>query len=90
MAKKKFASPFLILGGLVDEGDDTVIGGGSGQSGQEAYLCDFDEWCIMFFADVDGDTDVDAYDYYRWFINMGGDDDLFALMNPDMPVPPPN
>ena len=90
MAKKKFASPFLILSGLGDPGDDEVIGGGSGQSGQEAWLCDFDDWCIMFFEDVDGDTDIDEYDYYLWFKGLGGDDELFASLNPGMPVPPPN
>ena len=64
MAKKKYVSPFVLLS---TPGDDVVIGGGSGQSGQEAWLCDYEEWETMFKGEYDGST-------YPMVPGTGGDD----------------
>ena len=70
MAKKKYVSPFVLLS---TPGDDVVIGGGSGQSGQEAWLCDYEEWETMFKGEYDGNDGITFNDYAIWFaFNMGG------------------
>ena len=87
MAKKKFSSPFLILGGM-SAGDDEVIGGGSAQSGQDPWLCDYNDWLLMYAADITEDNVEDEHDYYLWFVGQGGDENLWNTLNPGMPFQP--
>jgi len=88
MAKKKFSAPFLILSGLDNGGNDEVIGGGSGQSGQGSWLCDYDEWLIMYATDYDYDEEEFSFmDYGIWFLDNGGTPEQWEIFNPGTPYP---
>ncbi len=69
MSKKKFASPFLILGPIVPGEDDQETGGGSAQSGFKPYPCSFEEWLKMFQGDYKEPKDgvIDWDDYAAWW-----------------------
>ena len=85
MAKKKFTSPFVLL--IEDQGDVTVIGKGSGQSSPDAddVAWSYEDWAIMDGSDyytVDSDPAGSINDYIVWWYDqMGGDAELFELVN---------
>lgn len=79
MAKRKFMTPVLLSGGLTpgSDGEDPIIGPGSGQTNiDDPYACDFEEWLIVFASneDLDGDGEVDGYsDWQKWMTDHGFD-----------------
>ena len=87
MAKKKAFSPFVLLSGLDDGGDVTVIGGGTGQSTTNVFACTFEQWMTLFASDFNGDGTTDFNDYHDWFFATFGEEaeDLWPIFNPGEP-----
>ena len=92
MAKKFGFDPFILLtGGLDDGGDDTVVGGATGQSAVQpiegAVPCNYGYWVEHYFnesLDVMGDG-PDIYDFMDWWSNNGLSMEDWDELNPDIP-----
>ena len=84
MAKKKSFSPFVLLSGLDDGGDVTVIGGGTGQSTPDVFACSYEDWRNLFASDFNGDGTTDFNDYHDWFFATFGEEaeELWPIYNP--------
>ena len=86
-----FVMPFLFQP-FTPPPEETDSGAGSGQSGQEPWLCSYSDWFNMFCGDNDGDGTIGTKsDYYTWFtVDMGcTDEDLWYKLNgPDYPFSP--
>jgi len=91
MAKKKFSSPFIILT-LDGQGDDTVIGAGTGQSTPDFVAWDYDDWAVIVGGDAfPGDEAGTFNDYVCWWIDNNLDADLFEDINgTPLPADPRN
>lgn len=79
MAKRKFMIPILLSGGLTpgSDGEDPIIGPGSGQTNiEDPYPCGFDEWLIMFASgeDLDGTGEPDDYEDWKFWMKSNGFD----------------
>lgn len=83
MSKKLFKSPFILGLSIDDEGDDTVIGGGTGQSSTDIWACSFEDWMTMYGEDLNGDGYTDFNDYRKWWLDNEFDEDTWDLFNDD-------
>lgn len=86
MAKKIGFMPKIILRDITP-GDDTVIGGGTGQSTTDPFPCDFADWQTMFAEDYDLDEDIDFNDYATWWEENEFSMDDWDRLNPGTPFP---
>lgn len=68
--KKIWEKPNILFG-IEPGGDGEDTGGGTGQSGDLPFPCDFDYWTIMFEDDYDGNGEIDFADYRAWWDLMG-------------------
>ena len=83
MAKRIGFSPLILLGDT--PGDDTVIGGGTGQGGVNPPVgpMSFAEWQQSAWAeDYLGDGSFDFGDYCMWWESWGFSRELWEQMNP--------
>lgn len=84
MSKNNSFNPFLLLSGT--PGDDTVIGGKTGQGGVVVYASpmSFDQWMASEWKDdyiLDGDINFD--DYVVWWEYCGFSEDDWKIYNGD-------
>ena len=95
MSKRRFVLPYVTSsGGLSDGGDDTVIGGGSGQGDvtlpgptpcSYAYWKD-SEWTDGYDVNDDGVYSIEEFAY--WWIDNKFTMADWAENNPDIPWNP--
>ena len=85
--KKIWEKPKVLFGLDPSEGDSDT-GGGTGQSGQMPYPCDFTEWLDMFGENLDFDSDIDFDDYREWWHEMEFGEELWRQYNGDAPFNP--
>ncbi len=85
MAKRIVFNPLILLGDT--PGDDTVIGGGTGQGGVNpigAAPCNFSFW-VNNYATSEWDATGDGYDYYDfgdWWRAQGFSESDWNELNP--------
>ena len=48
----------------------SLVGGGTGQSTTDVYVCSYEDWQNMFARDVIEDGDIDEADCKAWFQGM--------------------
>ena len=92
MSKRRFVLPYVTLsGGLTDDGDVTVIGGGSGQSGVDPLTtpspCSFAYWKDSDWAEdlVGEGNGIDEYDFAAWWDGNEFTRQDWEKLNPDLP-----
>ncbi len=85
MARKKFSAPFILFND--DPGDDIVIGGGTGQSTTDTFVCSYDEWLKLFADNYDMDDEeiIDFNDYGQWWADNGFSVEDWERFNPGVP-----
>jgi len=84
MAKKKFASPFVLFeGDLVEEPEETVLPGAGSALGEpqedQVWAMPYGYWLDHVGKDYD-ENGIDEVDYWKWFRANG--------MDPSMAQPP--
>lgn len=81
MAKRRFVLPYVAL---MDTGDSSLIGKGSGQSTIDEDPMDFGDWAILF-DEYDRDTSDGGpgtwNDYIWWWYEHGFTPELFLELN---------
>jgi hypothetical protein len=87
MAKRIGFNPLILLGDT--PGDDTVIGGGTGQGGvKQPTAMSFEQWLNSEWReDLILDGTVDIKDYATWWESWGFDMNLWSQLNPNNPWP---
>lgn len=79
---------FPVINPLNDEGDSTVVGGGTGQdTTDDPYPCSFNDWMTLFQDNYDGDEDgiIDFEDYRTWWEDNEFSMEAWDEYNPGVP-----
>ncbi len=88
--KKNYSFNPLVRPAVLLSGDDTVIGGGSGQGGLAPRPISYSDWVTSPWAedyDFNGDGDYSLEEYAYWWEDQNFTMEAWNELNPNDPWP---